>query len=88
MAKLELISHFLLDSWVCVVVLCVVVFFVKFPLYPKQCCHSLLFFYQDVITIEKTGENFRLLYDVKGRFATHRIHSDEAKVGSFPENFP
>ena len=35
-----------------------------------------------MITIEKTGENFRLLYDVKGRFTTHRIHSDEAKVSS------
>ncbi|VEL13987.1 unnamed protein product [Protopolystoma xenopodis] len=33
----------------------------------------------DVITIEKTGENFRLIYDVKGRFAIHRIHPDEAK---------
>ena len=34
----------------------------------------------DVITIEKTGENFRLLYDVKGRFAVHRISEEEAQV--------
>lgn len=33
----------------------------------------------DVITIPKTGENFRLLYDVKGRYAVHRIKEDEAK---------
>ncbi|WP_395239294.1 eS4 family ribosomal protein, partial [Salmonella sp. s54412] len=35
--------------------------------------------YMDVITIEKTGENFRLLYDGKGRFTTHRITAEEAK---------
>ena len=34
----------------------------------------------DVITIEKTGEYFRLVYDVKGRFAIHRITAEEAKV--------
>lgn len=32
----------------------------------------------DVISIEKTGENFRLIYDHKGRFAIHRITSEEA----------
>merc|ERR1712093_856270 len=32
----------------------------------------------DVITIEKTKENFRMLYDTKGRFAVHKIHKDEA----------
>lgn len=35
--------------------------------------------FMDVITIEKTGENFRLIYDVKGRFAVHRISAEEAK---------
>jgi len=35
--------------------------------------------FMDVITIEKTGEQFRLIYDVKGRFAVHRITADEAK---------
>lgn len=36
--------------------------------------------YPDVISIEKTGEHFRLIYDVKGRFAVHRITAEEAKV--------
>ena len=36
--------------------------------------------FPDVITIEKTGEHFRLIYDVKGRFTVHRIESAEAKV--------
>jgi len=35
--------------------------------------------FQDVITIPKTDEQFRLLYDVKGRFTLHRITKDEAK---------
>ncbi|KAK3090291.1 hypothetical protein FSP39_010674 [Pinctada imbricata] len=35
--------------------------------------------FMDVITIEKTAENFRLLYDVKGRFTIHRIKPEEAK---------
>lgn len=35
--------------------------------------------FMDVITIEKTGENFRLMYDVKGRFTVHRIGPEEAK---------
>ncbi|KAJ1964119.1 40S ribosomal protein S4 [Dipsacomyces acuminosporus] len=33
----------------------------------------------DVISIEKTGENFRLIYDTKGRFTIHRITDEEAK---------
>merc|ERR1712050_187995 len=35
--------------------------------------------FMDVITIDRTGENFRLIYDVKGRFAVHRISAEEAK---------
>ncbi|CAB3364217.1 Hypothetical predicted protein [Cloeon dipterum] len=35
--------------------------------------------FMDVVTIEKTGEYFRLIYDVKGRFTIHRITSEEAK---------
>ena len=35
--------------------------------------------FQDVITIEKTGENFRLVYDTKGRFTVHRIQAEEAE---------
>lgn len=34
--------------------------------------------FQDVITIGKTDEQFRLLYDVKGRFVLHRITPEEA----------
>lgn len=34
----------------------------------------------DVVTIDKTGEHFRLIYDVKGRFTIHRISAEEAKV--------
>lgn len=32
----------------------------------------------DVVSIEKSGEHFRLLYDVKGRFTIHRITAEEA----------
>ena len=28
--------------------------------------------FMDVVQIEKTGENFRIIYDVKGRFTVHR----------------
>lgn len=33
----------------------------------------------DVITIDKTGENFRILFDVKGRFVLKSIKPEEAK---------
>ena len=49
----------------------------------KQVSHDaahIVLFASDVITIEKTGEHFRLLYDVKGRFTIHRIKPEEAKV--------
>lgn len=35
--------------------------------------------FMDVLTIEKTNENFRIMYDTKGRFVIHRINADEAK---------
>ncbi|KAJ8439945.1 hypothetical protein Cgig2_004011 [Carnegiea gigantea] len=35
--------------------------------------------FMDVISIPKTNENFRLLYDVKGRFRLHSIRDEEAK---------
>ena len=52
--------------------------------------------FMDVIQIDKTGENFRLIYDVKGRFTTHRITNQEAKyklcrvkaVKTGPKNVP
>lgn len=34
--------------------------------------------FMDVISIDKSGEYFRLLYDVKGRFAIHKIGKEEA----------
>lgn len=45
-------------------------------------CHWAVFpvVFSDVISIEKTGEHFRLIYDVKGRFTVHRITAEEAKV--------
>lgn len=35
----------------------------------------------DVVSIPKTNESFRLLYDTKGRFRLHSIRDEEAKVG-------
>ena len=35
--------------------------------------------FMDVISIEKTDEHFRLLYDTKGRFVLHRIQPKEAQ---------
>ncbi|KAJ3401052.1 40S ribosomal protein S4, partial [Chytridiales sp. JEL 0842] len=35
--------------------------------------------FMDVASLEKTGEHFRMLYDVKGRFTIHRITAEEAK---------
>merc|ERR1712088_884202 len=34
--------------------------------------------FMDVVQIEKTGENFRIIYDVKGRFTVHGITASEA----------
>ncbi|KAI9205491.1 ribosomal family S4e [Polychytrium aggregatum] len=35
--------------------------------------------FMDVISIEKTGEHFRLVFDTKGRYTIHRITAEEAK---------
>jgi len=35
--------------------------------------------FMDVITIDKTDDRFRLLFDTKGRFTLHRISAEEAK---------
>jgi small subunit ribosomal protein S4e len=35
--------------------------------------------FMDVITLKKTGENFRVLYDIKGKFVLRSIKSEEAK---------
>lgn len=34
--------------------------------------------FMDVISLEKTKEHFRLLYDTKGRFVVHKISAEEA----------
>merc|ERR1719389_1563025 len=34
--------------------------------------------FMDVVQIEKTKENFRLLYDTKGRFVLHKLAKEEA----------
>lgn len=34
--------------------------------------------FMDVISIEKTGQHFRLIYDTKGRFTIHTITDEEA----------
>jgi len=34
--------------------------------------------FMDVVTLEKTKENFRMLYDTKGRFRIHKISPEEA----------
>lgn len=50
---------------------------IKLKLMKPKCIIS------DVVSIEKTNELFRLIYDVKGRFTIHRITPEEAKVGIF-----
>jgi len=35
--------------------------------------------FMDIVSIERTNENFRMLYDTKGRFTIHRITPEEAK---------
>ncbi|PWS21138.1 30S ribosomal protein S4e, partial [Enterococcus faecium] len=35
--------------------------------------------FMDVVSIAKTVENFRLLYDTKGRFRLHSIKDEDAK---------
>lgn len=46
----------------------------------EPCLNICLQFVADVVSIEKTNELFRLIYDVKGRFTVHRITPEEAKV--------
>uniref|UniRef100_A0A452Y135 RNA-binding S4 domain-containing protein n=1 Tax=Aegilops tauschii subsp. strangulata TaxID=200361 RepID=A0A452Y135_AEGTS len=37
--------------------------------------------FMDIISIPKTGENYRLLYDTKGRFRLHSVRDEDAKFG-------
>merc|ERR1719221_1292753 len=34
--------------------------------------------FMDVVSLEKTNQHFRLLFDTKGRYALHAIHEDES----------
>merc|ERR1719446_1744362 len=34
--------------------------------------------FMDGVSLEKTNQHFRMLYDTKGRFVVHQIHKDEA----------
>eukprot|EP00543_Licmophora_paradoxa_P016384 CAMPEP_0202477088 /NCGR_PEP_ID=MMETSP1360-20130828/93763_1 /ASSEMBLY_ACC=CAM_ASM_000848 /TAXON_ID=515479 /ORGANISM="Licmophora paradoxa, Strain CCMP2313" /LENGTH=239 /DNA_ID=CAMNT_0049104321 /DNA_START=614 /DNA_END=1333 /DNA_ORIENTATION=- len=34
--------------------------------------------FMDVLELEKSGDRFRLLYDIKGRYVLHRINKEEA----------
>jgi len=43
-----------------------------------RCDHTYPAGFMDVISIEKTKENFRLLYDTKGRFVVHKVGAQEA----------
>jgi len=45
-----------------------------------QAAHFVLLSVKDVVSIPKTNESFRLLYDTKGRFRLHSLRDDEAKV--------
>jgi len=35
--------------------------------------------FMDVVSLEKSGEHFRILYDVKGRFVIHSISEEESR---------
>uniref|UniRef100_A0A6M2E956 KOW domain-containing protein n=1 Tax=Populus davidiana TaxID=266767 RepID=A0A6M2E956_9ROSI len=57
-------------------------FFVIFPLHILVfiwASHFVLLSATDVVSIPKTNESFRLLYDTKGRFRLHSLRDDEAK---------
>ncbi|WMV32030.1 hypothetical protein MTR67_025415 [Solanum verrucosum] len=41
--------------------------------------NNFIFLYTDVVSIPKTNENFRLLYDTKGRFSLYSIRDEESK---------
>lgn len=56
--------------------LAVLLMFIYFNIHTKV----MFLFLLDVVSIPKTNENFRLLYDTKGRFRLHSVRDDEAKV--------
>ena len=40
---------------------------------------SFSYYFIDILTISKSGENFRIMYDVKGRFILKEVKEDESK---------
>uniref|UniRef100_A0A5F9DVM8 Small ribosomal subunit protein eS4 n=1 Tax=Oryctolagus cuniculus TaxID=9986 RepID=A0A5F9DVM8_RABIT len=44
--------------------------------------------FMDVISVDKTGENFRLIYDTKGRFAVHRSPTFSLLARATNHGFP
>jgi len=44
-----------------------------------RCDHTFPAGFMDVVTLDKTEENFRLLYDTKGRFVAHKVTAEEAE---------
>lgn len=63
-----------LFCWCSVCFLCVLVGWVP------QISNAHSFWHTDVVSIPKTNENFRLMYDTKGRFRLHSVRDEEAKV--------
>lgn len=81
MERSGLIRHIHLDSWVsCVPDVILGVYDSAMAIASYRLNYCLLLNPADVVSIPKTGENFRLLYDTKGRFRLHSIRDDEAKV--------
>ena len=80
MARSGLTRPTLLGSWVCLIFLLVED---TLKLYSVTDL-SPFFFLADVISIPKTNENYRLLYDTKGRFRLHPIRDEDAKVRLIP----
>ena len=75
------VVEFVVLSEVFIILFCLFLFFSFFFLFfvteiEKRTTVSV----PDVISIERTNEFFRILYDSKGRFVVHRIKPEEAKV--------
>ncbi|GMY33178.1 40S ribosomal S4-like [Fagus crenata] len=71
LGRLGLIRPTLRVSWICTLLTDLVLVF--------RTSFVFFFSFSDVVSIPKTTENFRLLYDTKGRFRLHSIRDEEAK---------
>ena len=77
-----LIKIIILNTWYCFVSLLLNMWSVYYFRYILTIM-LLLLFVLDVVSIPKTNENFRLLYDTKGRFRLHSIRDEESKVSCY-----